>query len=218
LKTFINKYLKWILLGILDFVFGLIVHEFFGDKLSSFDTAVYSFIISFKNPFLTFFFKFISYLASPPTLIILSLVMFLAFKNKKYGLLSLISLIFITISNQILKLVFSRERPFNLMMVEEHGYSFPSGHAMVSTAFYGVLIYLIWKTNLNIKYKKMWTIILSILILLIGISRIYLGVHYASDIVAGFTISISYIIILVTLINYYLKSRKWITFLFSVHY
>lgn len=75
------------------------------------------------------------------------------------------------------------------------GYSFPSGHSMVSMAFYGFLIYLIYN-NIKNKYIK-WILIcsLSILIILIGISRIYLGVHYTSDVLAGFLISISYLVI-----------------------
>ena len=94
------------------------------------------------------------------------------------------------------------------MMINESGFSFPSGHAMVATAFYGILIFLILKTDIKKVYKKIWIIVLSTVILLIGISRIYLGVHYASDVIAGFSLSISYIIIATTIINYYLKNRK----------
>lgn len=207
MKDFLNKYLKWLLLALFIFILAFIIRQLFKENLTGFDTTIYNFVISFKNPILTFFFKFISFLSSPYTLIILSIVFFIAFPNKKYGLLSLCSLIFITLTNQILKHLFSRERPFDWMMIEEKGFSFPSGHAMVSAAFYGILIYLINRTNINQKYKKIWTITLSILIFLIGLSRIYLGVHYASDIVAGFTISLSYLIIAITIINYYLKKK-----------
>ncbi|MBR2834065.1 MAG: phosphatase PAP2 family protein [Bacilli bacterium] len=208
MKYFIKKYLKWILLGSFIFIFAFVVHGLLADKLTNFDTTIYSFIISFKSPFLTFFFLFISFLASPSTLVIVSLVIFLIFKNKKYGLLSLCNLIFIVLLNQGLKLFFSRERPFEWMLINEKGFSFPSGHAMVSAAFYGIVIYLMWRTNISKKTKIILTIILSLLIFLIGISRIYLGVHFASDVLAGFTLSVSYVIIATSVIDYYLSKKK----------
>ena len=208
MKKFLNKYLKWLLLALLIFVFAIIVRLLLNEELTNFDKLIYSFIISFKTPLLTSFFKFVSFLSSPIFLIILSILLFYIFKNKKYAVLSLCNLIFIVISNQILKLIFSRPRPLEWMLIEEKGFSFPSGHAMTSAAFYGILIYLIWKTNIQKKYKKILTIVLGTLIFLIGLSRIYLGVHYTSDILAGFTLSISYIIIITTLIDYYLKNRK----------
>lgn len=208
MKNFISKYLKWFLLAIFIFIFAFLVKALFQEKLTDFDTIIYNFIIAFKTPLLTHFFKFITFLSSPLFLIILSILLFFIFKNKKYGLLSLCNLIFITLTNQILKLVFSRERPFEWMLIEESGFSFPSGHAMVSAAFYGILIYLINRTNIKKKYKKIWTIALALLIFLIGLSRIYLGVHYASDIIAGFTVSLSYLIIAISLINYYLKKKS----------
>lgn len=66
---------------------------------------------------------------------------------------------------------------------------------MISMAFYGFLIYLIYK-YINNKYLKSFLIfILSLLIIMIGFSRIYLGVHYTSDVIAGFLVSISYLIV-----------------------
>ena len=203
-----KRYLKFIILAVLVFIFAFIVHELFENKLQNFDATVYTFIISFKTEILTETFKVITFMSSPIFLIIVSGLLFLIFKNKKYGLLSLCNLIFITLLNQILKFTFERPRPFEWMLIEEKGYSFPSGHAMVSAAFYGILIYLIWQTKIKNTYKKIWTAILAILITLIGLSRIYLGVHYASDIIAGFTISLSYVIIATTIINYYLKHRN----------
>lgn len=208
MKIFVKRYLKFIVLAILVFIFAFVVHELFDDKLTSFDENIHSFIMNFESSFMTETFKTISFLSSPVFLIILSVFLFFIFRNKKYGLLSFCNLVFIVLLNQLLKFVFERPRPSNWMLIEESGYSFPSGHAMVSAAFYGILIYLIWQTNIDKKYKKIWTIVLSILILLIGLSRIYLGVHYASDIIAGFTISLSYVIVATTLINYYLKHRK----------
>ena len=94
-----------------------------------------------------------------------------------------------------------RPRPIEFRIIDENGYSFPSGHSMVSAAFYGFLIYLIYK-NIKNKYLKWGLItILSLLIIFIGISRIYLGVHYTSDVLAGFLISISYLIIFTSLIK-----------------
>lgn len=66
---------------------------------------------------------------------------------------------------------------------------------MASLAFYGLLIYFIYKSNLNKKIKNLLIILLSILIILIGLSRIYLGVHYATDIISGFLLSTIFLIV-----------------------
>lgn len=103
-----------------------------------------------------------------------------------------------------------RSRPTEFRIVEETGYSFPSGHSMVSMAFYGYLIYLIYKYVEN-KYVK-WSsiVLLSILICSIGISRIYLGVHYTSDVLGGFLISISYLIIYISATNKFLIEKRFV--------
>ena len=116
----------------------------------------------------------------------------------------LINLIIVTLLNQGMKFILQRPRPTEYRIIEETGYSFPSGHSMVSMAFYGLLIYLIYK-HIENKYLK-WLLIsiLSLLIILIGFSRIYLGVHYVSDVIAGFLFSIAYLILFIKSINKYL--------------
>lgn len=208
MQEFIKKYGKWIITSILLFTFVIVTHKMLEKDLLGFDTAIYNFIISFKSPIITEIFKGISFLCSGPFLLVVSAILFIIFKNKKYGLLSLLNLAVVVTVNQILKLLFSRPRPFEWMLIEETGFSFPSGHAMASMGFYGMLIFLIWQTKISKKSKKTWTVILGLLILLIGISRIYLGVHYASDIIAGFTLSLSYLIIATSLVSYYLKCKS----------
>lgn len=208
MKEFLKKYGKWFVVAVLLFVFAFITHELLKNELKTFDTTVYNFIISMKSPIITQIFKAITFFASPVFLIILSILLFFIFKNKKYGLLSLMNLIVVTITNQLLKFTFTRPRPFEWMLIPETGYSFPSGHAMVSLGFYGMLVFLIWQTNISKNKKIIWTIVLAILILLIGISRIYLGVHYASDIIGGFTLSLSYLIVATSLVIYYLKYKR----------
>ena len=110
----------------------------------------------------------------------------------------------ITILNQLLKRILQRPRPTEYRIIEETGYSFPSGHSMISMAFYGYLIYLIYKYVKNKYIKWISIVLLSILICAVGISRIYLGVHYTSDVLGGFLISISYLIIYISAINKFL--------------
>ena len=79
---------------------------------------------------------------------------------------------------------------------------------MVGMAFYGYLIYLIYKYVNNKSLKYTLITILSALIIIIGISRIYLGVHYTSDVLAGFLISISYLIVYISLVNKFVLERE----------
>ena len=145
--------------------------------------------------------KFITNFGGAIFLIVLTIVLFILIKNKKIGASIFSNLVVITILNQLLKRILQRPRPTEFRIIEETGYSFPSGHSMVSMAFYGYLIYLIYRYVKN-KYLK-WGLIalLSLLICTIGISRIYLGVHYTSDVLGGFLISISYLIIYISAVN-----------------
>ena len=107
-----------------------------------------------------------------------------------------------------------RPRPTEYRIIEETGYSFPSGHSMVSMAFYGYLIYLIYKYVKNKYVKWISIVLLSILICAIGVSRIYLGVHYTSDVLGGFFISISYLIIYISAVNKFFIERWTVILLF----
>ena len=150
-------------------------------------------LFKYKNDLLTNFMKVITVFGSAYVIVpFCSILLFL--KNKKNRILMASNLVIITLLNQILKHTFKRLRPIN-SIISESGYSFPSGHSMVSMAFYGFLIYLLCKSNF--KYKKIFIGLLIILILLIGISRIYLGVHYPTDVFGGFLLSISYLLIFI---------------------
>ena len=148
--------------------------------------------------------KFITNFGGAIFLIILTITLFILIKNKKIGLSIILNLIVITGLNQILKYILQRPRPTEYRLIEETGFSFPSGHSMVSMAFYGYLIYLIYKYVKNKDLKWISIVLLSILICSIGISRIYLGVHYTSDVLGGFLISLSYLIVYTLIVNRYL--------------
>lgn len=150
--------------------------------INTIDDSIYELLIKLISPTTTAIMTFISFLGSAITLITLSIAFIFLMKNKKYPKLIIINLAVSFILNRILKLIIARPRPLRLQLVLESGYSFPSGHSMVSFAFYGFLIYLINKKVKNKKIKYSSIIFLSLLILCIGISRIYLGVHYVTDV------------------------------------
>ncbi len=161
------------------------------------DNNIYNLVVSLMSKNLTAIMIFISHLGSAVTLITLTIGLVILQKNKKQSKLIPLNLILVFILNRILKLIIARPRPSILRIVPENGYSFPSGHAMISTGFYGLLIYLIYKNIENKKIKNPLIIGLGLTILLIGISRIYLGVHYATDVMGGFVIGIIYLIIFI---------------------
>lgn len=169
------------------------------------DEKIYSFISKFISNNITTAVKFITFLGSATVVIGVTVLSLIFIKDKKVGLFMSIDLVVITIFQYILKFVFQRNRPIGINLVEETSYSFPSGHSLTAMAFYGFIIYLIYKSNL--KYKKIYVIALSILILLIGLSRVYLGVHFITDVLGGFTFSLFYVIIFINTIKKYLFRR-----------
>ena len=196
-----KKYIKWTIFGILVCLFIVLSILVLTKKDIYFDNAVYSFISKFIKPTRTPNIIRITSITSASVVIIITILVLIFFKNKKYGLYMALNLVIITIFQLILKNIFTRGRPLDINLIDEKGYSFPSGHSLTSMAFYGLIIFFINKSNLSKKFKILFTIILSILIFLIGLSRIYLGVHYATDVLGGFAFSLSYLIIFTNVIK-----------------
>ena len=208
LKKFIVKNLKWIVLFICLIGFLALAEDVFNKEIMNGDIVGYKLVSTFLiSDFATPIAKFITNLGGAIFIIILTVVLFVLIKNKKIGISIISNLVIITAINQILKRIVQRPRPTEYRIIEETGYSFPSGHSMVSMAFYGYLIYLIYKYVKNKYLKWISIILLSILICSIGISRIYLGVHYTSDVLGGFFISISYLIIYISAVNKFFIER-----------
>lgn len=198
---FIKKNIKWIILLVCLIIFFAIAEDVFENEIWKFDDTVYKFVSCFISESATTVFKVITNLSSAVFVILVSLIILIIFKEKKYGIYSYLNLAMVATLNQVLKHIIKRPRPTEFRIVDESGYSFPSGHSMASMAFYGFLIYLIYK-NVENKYIK-WALctILTLLIILIGISRIYLGVHYASDVFAGFCLSMAYLILFIKIVS-----------------
>ena len=204
-KEFIIKNFKWIILFICLIGFLALAEDVFHKEIMNGDIIGYKIVSTFLiSDFATPIAKFITNFGGAIFLIILTITLFILIKNKKIGLSIILNLIVITGLNQILKYILQRPRPTEYRLIEETGFSFPSGHSMVSMAFYGYLIYLIYKYVKNKDLKWISIVLLSILICSIGISRIYLGVHYTSDVLGGFLISLSYLIVYTLIVNRYL--------------
>ena len=202
-----NKYILYISIPLLLVILLITSKVIVGKELYIDKLAYHLFIEKLRNDKLTTFMKLATKLSNPEVMIVIAIISILfcikLIKNKKLSLGIILNLAGITLINQILKFIFKRERPTGYRLIEMSGYSFPSGHAMASLAFYGLLIYITKRLVKN-KYLKILLITLNIaIIILIGVSRIYLGVHYLSDVLTGYSISIIYLLITTKLLNKY---------------
>ena len=203
-----KKYSKWVVMVIFLILFSIFAYKIVMNKSIYIDKIVYDFICdNFMSERMTNVVKILTSLGSALVIIILTIVLFIAIKNKKIAISVVINLIVITILNNLLKIIFLRPRPDVNNLILESGYSFPSGHSATGMAFYGYLIYLIYKYVNNKKIKIPLIIFLSLIIVAIGLSRIYLGVHYASDVLGGFLLAIVYLIIFITIANKYIEKK-----------
>lgn len=176
------------------------------DLLSNIDESVYKFITSNMNNTTTNIYKVITFFGSTIFMVglcVLLLVLFIIIKKNIYGYIISGTLIFSTIINNVIKVIIRRERPI-YMIVRETTFSFPSGHTMASVSMYGILIYLINKSNMNKKLKIILSIILGMIPLMVATSRIYLGAHYFSDILGA--IMLATIVLLIS--TKYIKDKK----------
>lgn len=165
-----------------------------------------------RNNGLTSFLKIFTHLGSFYTLALLAVVgvvlIWFVMKNKRQSAFYAVTFAIVCISNFVIKQIVRRIRPEHLMIIEETGFSFPSGHAMMTFAFFALAIHFVWHVIKNKPLKITLISIFSVLTIAIGFSRIYLGVHYLTDIIAGFLISL--VIVIACLMFYHSKLFKFL--------
>ena len=209
LKRIVEKNYKWIIAFLCLIIVLMMLEDIFENEQLTLDMVVYRLVIlNLRSEPLTVIMKVITNLSSAYVLIAIAIGTLLFIKNKKIGLCVIGNLVIATLLNQLLKYIIQRPRPEGYRLIVESGYSFPSGHSMVSMAFYGLIIYLIWKMVKNKRIKYVACGILGFLIPMIGFSRIYLGVHYASDVIGGFAISIVYLLLFTNMTRSILQLEK----------
>jgi len=197
-------------------VFFFLTKEIFLDEEVGFDQKAFAWAASHRSMVMTEAVQFVTYFASkrfllsvPTTLV----VFFLFFRKWRwFSAYILAATLGSFLLNQYLKNNFGRLRPETAFYFQS-GYSFPSGHAMIGGAFYGVLIYLIWKHIRNIWLRLLLSLSLIIWVLLISYSRIYLNVRYATDVIAGLSAGVFWCVLSVILIRqleqyFHLRKRK----------
>lgn len=193
------------------YLFVYILEEVLREKEVSSDNAVFNYLsANVINDKLTGFMKAVTYFASANFLQIAYLILIVFYLLLKHWKRA-VEIVFIGLGgflvNYFMKLAFHRLRPPHPLINPLNNFSFPSGHATSGFIFYGLLTYLIWKTNIPKMYKYLIGIILISFSLLIGFSRIYLRVHYPSDVLAGFCIGFAWLILTVWTFEW-LKKRS----------
>ena len=194
------------------FIFWRITDEIVLEKEGTFDDSVFKMLSNYTNPATTHLMLLFTFFGSTKFLLpayILLAAFFLFYKRNRWQSLSVaavgassIGLLF------LLKNIFQRHRPLEPLTSNVIGYSYPSGHSFSSFTFFGLLTYIIWQTDIS----KFWKWILSVVFIFfaacIAISRVYLHVHYASDVVAGFCLSMIWLSISLWILSKIENRRK----------
>lgn len=205
----LKESIKWSVFALSVVIFGLLIWNLYSDNLGGFDTTVYHAVRKLHSPVMTSFFRLATWCATLLPLGAVALSLLFLFRQKHYWISIILNLAFTGFLNLSLKQIFLRIRPEEVEhLVTESGYSFPSGHSMVAAAFYGFIIYVLWHTGLKKQYKIAGSVALIFLICCVGLSRIYLGAHYASDVIGGFAVSTAYLIVFTSFVGSYFQDGE----------
>lgn len=190
-----------ILILVCSCLFVILTCVVLSNKFILIDSYFQSLMLNIRSNALTDTMMIITNIGSSYTLIAISFLLLFLLKKKKNALFILINLICSFACSQVFKFIFRRSRPSMGELVDTVGYSYPSGHTMVSICFFGFITYLLCKKE-KTNVKKFFICLLYLLtIFFIGFSRIYLGAHYFSDVIAGGLLSIIYLCLFIRFLN-----------------
>lgn len=198
------KYNKYYLISLLLLLIIFIITKYyFNDIVNEIDIKVMNFVNkNIVNNNLTESMKLLTHLGSSVVLIGICILTFIFIKDKSYSINISLNLALVFILSVIYKNIIRRERPSISLIDKPSDFSFPSGHSMCSIAVYGFLIYLTNKKISNKYIRVLLNILFSLVILIVPFTRLYLGVHYLSDVLFGLILGF---ISLMMFINYIKK-------------
>lgn len=194
LARLVVKNKRVVILAVCAIVFVALLEDVLEGELGRTDAAAYSLIVErLRADWLTPIMESISALAAPVSLIVFLLVIVAFAPGRRPGACAAVNLALVFALNQALKFAIQRPRPDGFQLAVEQGFSFPSGHSMVAMAFFGLLAWMVWCYGTDRATRIGCAVAFGVVIVLVGVSRIYLGVHYASDVVAGFCVSLAWL-------------------------
>ncbi len=170
------------------YIFSELAERIFFENTLAIDKSISYAIYSIRTPLLTMLMNDISFMGAELTILLASIGMiWMAFFQKRkqafiYGIILAMGVLI----NQILKIFYQRPRPDMDLLIQLSSYSFPSGHSMNSFIFYMLLSYFIYRTYPEKRIYIPVFIVCVLIILSVGFSRVYLGVHYPTDVLAGY--------------------------------
>ena len=188
-------------LGVLVGMLVLVTWLTLTGRLAGLDRAVMTWVYAWRSPTLTPLMNLVSLLGEQVIIAASFLLcLYLAVRARWDTLQTFLLLVAgQEVVNYTLKFLIARHRPTILTLVHETSYSFPSGHAMGSTVFYGVLALWFWRAGYGGRYRWLWFALAALITLAVGVSRIYLGAHYFSDVLAGYLAGLAWILLILTL-------------------
>lgn len=195
---------------ILAAVFGYVASSIGSGSIVHFDTPIINFVQGAETPWLTEVMKVFTAIGSTKGVIAISAItlgLLLYFRQKALTILFVIVIAGTAALNLVLKLFFQRARPDLNRLIEISGYSFPSGHTMMATSLYIILAFILWRNARN-SGRILYIIGAVFMIGMICISRIYLGVHYPSDVVGGIFSSAFWLLIAISVYTIFMNKRQ----------
>ncbi|OZB97678.1 phosphatase PAP2 family protein [Paenibacillus sp. XY044] len=197
-----------LVLGVLFIIMMILVGA---DRIVWFDKSIINAVQGMESEGLTRVMKGFTFLGSSLVATLLSVIAFLflwlVLRHRKELLMFILSVGGSEIWNIIIKNWMHRQRPNTHRLIEISGFSFPSGHSMAAFALYGTLTYLLWRHIPALAGRLVMIVIGVVLTLFIGISRIYLGVHYPSDVFGGYLASATWLMLSIYVFEKYWKPR-----------
>ncbi len=196
----------------LGVAFGYIAAAIGNESIVHFDTSVIGFVQGLEAPWLTTVMKIVTWIGSgsvvAPIAVIGFIVLYFVLHYRQQAFLLVVVIAGSVIFNSVLKNYFKRERPEIHRIMDANGFSFPSGHSMMAFALYAIIAYIAWRNVKTVTSRVVLVLFTTFMIIMIGTSRIYLGVHYPSDIVGGFAASAIWVTIAISVYAYFQEKQK----------